>query len=70
MNQYALTRQFRWLRDETLDRRVRERLAVRAEGSNGNVMIHLDFNARLVTALREEKLWPCALEGREEHLDG
>ncbi len=65
MNQYALTRQFRWLRDEQLDKRVRERLNVQAHGSDGNVMLHLDFNARLVTALREEKLWPCALEGRE-----
>ncbi len=36
-----------------------------AEGNDGSVMIHLDFNARLVTALREEKLWPCVLEGRE-----
>ncbi len=65
MNPYTLTRPFRHLHDRTLDRQVRERLNQPAEGNDGSVMIHLDFNARLVTALREEKLWPCALEGRE-----
>ncbi len=58
MNPYTLTRPFRCLREVQMDRQIRERLNRPAEGSHGNVLLHLDFNARLVTALREEKLWP------------
>lgn len=40
------------------DRIVRDQLERPVMGSLDAVIMHLDFNARMVTALREEKLWP------------
>jgi hypothetical protein len=65
MNPYVLTRPFRFLGERALDLSVRERLSPVAEGSDGNVSLHLEFNARLVTALREQKLWPPRTETLE-----
>ncbi len=60
MNDAAILDGIRELGPRTRDRVIRERLERPVVGSVDAVTLHLDFNARLVSALREERLWPLA----------
>lgn len=62
MSAQALAAAFRRLPPERRDREVRERL--KAPYPPEFAKEALDFNARLVTALREEALWPLDKRGR------
>ena len=53
-----LTSAFRKVGPKLRDTRIRELLDAPLSESPGGVTIQLDFNARLVTALREQRLWP------------
>ncbi len=58
MNDDAILEGIRDLRPKERERVIRERLERPVLGSVDSVIMHLDYNARFVSALREERLWP------------